>query len=272
MTSSWALRSYLEIARNTISAIVRSKVLYIVVFLTIVVVAVSILPLLVVQMASEAGEMEAAVSMTTRTVGNIVGLWVTATYGLALFLGATAISTEIKAKTIVTVLSKPVDRWRFLFAKWAGLEAFLFVFFTIGVVVSTIIVGLFDAEITALFWVGVARNFLMVTILGATALALSTVFSPIIAGGLPIVISILNGFVQLGLDASSFWVRSLSKTVYFFLPASMPGDLLADNFSIQPLEPDWALYSQVLLENAGYAAVILALACIVFHARELRLK
>jgi ABC-type transport system involved in multi-copper enzyme maturation permease subunit len=272
MTSYWALKGYVEIARNTVSAIVRSKVLYLVVFLTIVIIAISITPLLIVQMASEAGEVEAAVSMTTQTVGNIVGLWVTATYALALFLGASAISSEVKAKTIVTVLAKPVERWRFLLAKWVGMEAFLFVFFVIGVIVATLIIQLFDAQISLLFWVGVAQNFLIVTILGTAALALSTVSSPVFAGGLPILISILAGFARIGTEAVDLWVRLISKTVYFLLPASMPANLVADSFRIQPLDPDWGLYGQVLLENGGYALVLLALGCVVFQSRELRLK
>ena len=129
MASTQAVSGYAEIVRNTVSGILRSKVLYIILFLTIIIAAVSILPILYFQMASEAGEIDTAISLTSQTMGSIIGLWTTATYMLALFLGATAISSEVKTKTIVTVLSKPVDRWKFLLAKWVGIQAFLLFFF-----------------------------------------------------------------------------------------------------------------------------------------------
>jgi ABC-type transport system involved in multi-copper enzyme maturation permease subunit len=272
MASAIPIRRYGEIVRNTISAILRSKVLYLLLFLSIVIFAISLLPLMVAQMAMEAGESEAALSVTTTAVGNVVGFWVTAAHMFALFLGATAISSEIKTKTIVTILSKPVDRWRFLAAKWVGIEVFLLVFFIVGMAAASLIVRLFDAETTPLFWVGVADGFFKVTIMGTAALALSTISTPVFAGGLPILISILSGLTSFGVEDPSFWLRTLSKAVYFLLPASMPGNLLAESFNVQPLDPDWGLYGQVLLENAGYAFVLLALACIIFQKRELRLK
>jgi len=52
----------------------------------------------------------------------------------------------------------------------------------------------------------------------------------------------------------------------------MPRDLLAQGFSSEPLNPEWSLYFQVMFENAGFALVLLGLACVIFSSRELRLK
>ena len=272
MASTQAVSGYAEIVRNTVSGILRSKVLYIILFLTIIIAAVSILPILYFQMASEAGEIDTAISLTSQTMGSIIGLWTTATYMLALFLGATAISSEVKTKTIVTVLSKPVDRWKFLLAKWVGIQAFLLFFFLVGMVLAVVIIQFFEAETSLLFWVGVAQSFLKVTILSALALSLATISTPVLSGALPILISILGPYARLGMEDSALWVRLLSKGFYLLLPASMPRNLLEQSFSMTPLDPDWGLYGLIILENAGFAAVLVGLGCFIFSTRELPLK
>lgn len=272
MASSQAVSGYAEIVRNTVSGILRSKVLYIILFLTIVIAVISILPILYFQMASEAGETATALSMTSQTMRSTIGLWTTASYALALFLGATAISSEVKTKTIVTVLSKPVDRWRFFLAKWVGIELFLLFFFLVGMALAVVILQFFEAEASLLFGVGIAQNFLKVTILGALALALATISTPVFAGALPILLSILGPFALMGLDDPALWIRFLSKGFYLLLPASMPTNLVAQSFSMSPLDPQWGLYGLVILENAGFAAALLGLGCLIFSARELPLK
>ncbi len=266
------MRSYLEISRNTVSSILRSKVLYVLLFLAILVGLFSILPFMIMQMASEAGEADALRRIQEQSVTYIFGMWSLATFSFALFLGATAISSEVKAKTIVTVLAKPIDRWRFLLAKWLGIETFLLAFFAAGVLIVAIVVLVFEAHVSTLFWVGLVRSFISVTILGASALALSTVASPVFSGGLPILFSMLTGFSTMAMDHPSPVLRTVARGFYLLMPAPMPGNLISQGFDAEPLDPDWGLYGQVLLENACYALVLLGLACAVFNARELRLK
>lgn len=272
MASPRAMRGYLEITRNTLSIILRSKVLYLVLFLTVVIAALSVLPFLMIQMASEAGEAETVRGMQEQSVVGIFGFWSAATSALALFLGATAISSEVKAKTIVTVLSKPVDRWKFLVAKWVGIETFLLAFFAVGILVVATVILVFEAHVSTLFWLGVARGFLTVMILSTAALALSTVASPVFSGGLPILLSMVSEFAAMYSDGSTAVVRIVTKAFFLLMPAPMPRDLLAQGFSSEPLNPEWSLYFQVMLENAGYSLVLLGLACFFFSSRELRLK
>ncbi len=73
MASTPAVSGYAEIVRNTVSGILRSKVLYVILFLTIIIGVLSILPILYFQMASEAGEINAALSLTSQTMGTIIG-------------------------------------------------------------------------------------------------------------------------------------------------------------------------------------------------------
>jgi ABC-type transport system involved in multi-copper enzyme maturation permease subunit len=271
-----AISGYVEIWRNTLSGILRSRVLYLIVFLTIVIVAFSISPFLTIRMATEAGEALTALRLQAQSVGNIFIFWAQATFGLALFLGATAISSEVKAKTIVAVLAKPIDRWSFFVAKWFGLQTFLLAFFSVGILVVATVIVVFHAHVYTLFWLGVAKSFLTVMILGTAAMALATVASPVFSGGLIVLLSMLSGLAGVFLDNPSVVVSTLSKGLLLLMPASMPAsmpdNLLAEGFSSEPLNPEWSLYFQVLVENAGYTLVLLGLACVVFSSRELRLK
>ena len=264
--------SYLEIVRNTLIGILRSRVLYVVLFLTAIIAATSVLPFMLLEMASEAGEGEAVEMMKSQSIISIFGLWSTAAYAMALFMGATAVSSEVKNKTIVTVLSKPVERWKYLVANWLGIEIFLLLFLASGILVVTAALQVFDAQVTMLFWVGTARTFLTVTILATAALALATVATPVFAACLPILLSILGSLVELGSDDPSIWIRSAARGFYLLMPAAMPGNLLGQGISSEAIHPEWGLYVQVMAENTCYALVLLTFGCLIFSTRELDLK
>src|SRR5436190_20537493 len=81
------------------------RVLYLVLILALIVIAAMSTEMLYVRMARQAGEAEAVAAVGRNFFQQILGIWDSAAFFLALFLGAVAISSELKSKTIVTVLS-----------------------------------------------------------------------------------------------------------------------------------------------------------------------
>jgi len=261
-----------EITRNTLSAILRSKVLYLALILTILVATISIRQVFVLRMAAEAGDSEAVTAIQRTTLVGLFSFWSMVTISLGLYLGATAVWSEVKAKTIVSVLAKPVERWKFLVAKWLGIEIFLLAFFSLGLLVVSSVMWIYGAQVSALFWIGACRSFLLAVIISSASLAIGTVSSPVLAGALPYLLAMLGGFVSESLNDPEAWRRLLATAFHLLMPAKMPADLLSLSFRMGLLNPDYGLYFQVLLENALYAVVLLVLACVAFTRRELELR
>jgi ABC-type transport system involved in multi-copper enzyme maturation permease subunit len=266
------MSSIVDIAANTLRIIIRNKVLYLVVFLLILIMAFAIMPIAIIRMAAESDQQELARQMQVTLVVGLFGLWIAVTQAIAIFLGATAVSSEVRARTIVTLLSKPVERWRFLFGKWLGNQVALLLFFGVGVAISTAMFLGFDMWPSGLFWIGVARSFLVVMILGGLALLFSTFTSAVFAGGATVLLGILTGLIARAVDAPFVWARWPARGYYFLAPASPPGNLLQQGFAADLLDPEYALYAGVLFENLWYALALIVLACVVFTRREVQVR
>jgi len=72
------------------------------------------------RMARQAGEAQMIVQIGNYFMNTIVGVWDFAAFFPAFFLGAIGVSSEISARTIVHVMSRPVERWVYLLAPLVG--------------------------------------------------------------------------------------------------------------------------------------------------------
>jgi len=63
------------------------------------------------RMARQAGEAQMIVQIGNYFMKTIISVWDFAAFFLALFLGAIGVSSEISARTLVHVMSRPVERW-----------------------------------------------------------------------------------------------------------------------------------------------------------------
>lgn len=105
--------------------------------------------------AGMAGETEAVHQAHASFVANTLGVWRFILTCLALFLGSIAVSSEVSGKTIVNVLSRPVDRAAYLLGRWLGTAAFLGAFTVIGVLIAAAIALIFQVHWPLLAWFAV---------------------------------------------------------------------------------------------------------------------
>ena len=113
------------IAMTALQETLRRKVLYLVAILVVLAISVVGSGMVILQMAMQAGEMETASSVSAGFVQMVLGMWRFGGIFLGIFLGAVGISSEVTAKTIVNVLSRPVERGAYLTGRWLGTVAFL---------------------------------------------------------------------------------------------------------------------------------------------------
>ncbi len=113
------------IALTAFQETLRRRVFYIVLVLAVIVVAGISSEMFFMRLARRAGETAMLTAMAAQTARGILQIWNVAALFLALFLGAIAISSEITGKTIVHVMSRPVERAVYLLGRWLGVLLFL---------------------------------------------------------------------------------------------------------------------------------------------------
>jgi ABC-type transport system involved in multi-copper enzyme maturation permease subunit len=250
----------------------RRKVLYIVAVLVVLAVVFVGSGMVMLRMATQAGETETAESITTGFVQVVLGMWSFGGLFLGIFLGAVGISSEVSARTIVNVFSRPVERATYLTGRWLGIVLFLGAFQFLGILIALVIAQIFDVRFTPTLWLGFVEMFVNVLFMSGVSLSLSVIMPPVPAGICTVLLSMLPGMVE-SLTQHPRWILRLPASVaYYLAPAQMPVSLVADSFAKQLLDPDYMLYAEVLAENLAYAIVVFVLACVVFSRSELRLR
>jgi len=248
------------------------RVLYLVLILALIVIAMMSSQMVYARLARDAGETEAVTNLARSLFEQILNTWDFAAFFLALFLGAVAISSELKSRTIVTVLSRPVARWSYLLGRWFGVLLFLWAFLAVGVLGALLWGALFNLQYGSLFWLGIADLFVRATFLSGVSIGLSVVLPPVAAGAITFVLTILPLMVKDTMGHPNWIWRTLSTLGYYLAPAHMRVDLIGDSFKKEMVDPKYFLYGQVMLENFLYTGAVLLVACVIFRRRELRLR
>jgi ABC-type transport system involved in multi-copper enzyme maturation permease subunit len=247
-------------------------VLYVVAVLIILLVSAIGSGMVFLRMATEAGEFETASSISASFVRNTLGMWSSGGMFLALFLGAIGISSEIHAKTIVHVLSRPVERSAYLAGRWLGILSFLTVFQLLGIALALLVAWIFNVGFTPTLWLGLAEILVGIFFLSGVSLSLSVVMPALPAGACAMILSIAPELVGKMTNDPRWYLKAPAYFAYYLGPADMPIDLVGESFSKQALNPDYALYTQVLIENLVYTLVVFTLAAALFSRKELRLR
>ena len=264
--------SFALLTFNTFEGAVRRKVLYILLFIGLLVGIRAIYQFAFMGMLESAGNVEMLANLRGQFVLSILGLVQFWGLVLSVFLGAVALSSEIKNRTVVPVLSRPVGRVSFFFARWVGTLAFLLLFVGVGVVAALGLALYWGLSPSLLFVFGVVEMALTIAVVTSVAVALSTVAHPVLAGGGAMMLLWLQDVTSLAGDHPSKLASFVVATGRYLSPARSPVVLLESGLTKGLLDPDYALYLSVLAENAGYALAAALAGALVFRFRELRLR
>lgn len=260
------------IAANTFREILRRKVIYVLVLLGIFMMILWLSQMYFMDMASEAGEPELLLQMKTSQTQGFFATWGICTALLGLFLGAVAIHTEIKNQTIIPVLVRPISRWTYLVGKWLGTQLFVCLLLALGIGLGLGIMQLLELEARPLLWLSLLEMLAYAILYTGMSLGLSVVLNPILAGGVTLLLSSVPNMIEFLFRHPHWALKGLAATVYYLSPAQMPTDLLADSFERELLQPDYALYARVIVENILYSMSFLLAGCILFSRQEIKLK
>lgn len=257
------MRAIYFIALNTYRELVRSKILYSVLFFAVILVLLSAF-------------------FGSVTIGDRVkvikdfGLMSVSFFAvvMAVVAGSSLLHKELYKRTIFNILARPVERWQFLVGKFLG------VFATIVLMIAAMGLGLslfifiFEGKIDWLLPLAYFYICLELMIISAAALFFSSVVVTSMLGGLFTFAIFIAGrsceYVLQFADSAEATSKAtgsfLAKAVYAILPH-------LNNLSIA----DKVVYGEAVSQGHiawsvlyafGYSGVLLVLASIVFKRRE----
>lgn len=246
------------IALNTFREAIRDRVLYLLLVFAVIVIGVSrLLSLLTV------GSEEKIIKD--------VGLSAISLFGVltAVFVGVSLVFKEIERRTVYTLLANPVRRWQFVTGKFVGLL----------VVLALNVVLMFLALAVVLWWHGdsawplfpaILLILVELTVVTAYALLFSSLTNPILAAVWTFAVYV-SGHLAWSLPLLKLKLpegpsRLLCEAIYWVVPHLDDLSIKSEVVHGLPLPPGQV--GVAALYGISYAALVLALGCLVFERKD----
>ncbi len=191
---------------------------------------------------------------------------------LAIFLGTGQLPREIERRTIYMVASRPLSRGTFLLGRFLG--NLLTVYFVIAVMSALFMIQLvlYREPITQPLLAALAGLCLEVALVSAIGFAFATVSSQVISSlattGLYFIGYLMPDIERLAVRSPSAFIRGLALTGTFVLPNFSRLDL--KQRATYAVATSVGELGQALLYTAGYAAVVLVIASLLFEKRDFK--
>lgn len=249
------------VALNTFREAVRDKVLYSILFFSVILLVGSL------------GMQEVSLGDTQKVVRG-VGLGGISIVGaiIAIFLGVGLVWKEIDRKTIYTLAAKPLPRWQILLGKYGGLWVTLGVEIAILTGMYTCIIGWQQGLPSLGVYIAMAMLMLELTLVTAFATLFSTFASPTSASAYTLCVYVIGHFADdlyiFGQASDNVAFRESTLLMYRIVPNLGMFNVRSEavhNIAIPGAELFWAA-----LYAIGYSTVVLGIAMAVFERRDFK--
>ncbi|MGA9882534.1 MAG: ABC transporter permease subunit [Candidatus Acidiferrales bacterium] len=261
----WAL------AVNTFRAFLRDKLIIISLIIFAGALLLMISPLLMIS-AVRAVNSQSASTLAFEDVAGMIYLVSAAGSLLAAWAGADSVGTELKSGTILAVMARPVERWRFLVGKFCGVMLLMAAWTVTMTGLAYFLLWLGGLHATIGVWELLAYALVRYAVYAAIAMMLVTFLQPVIAWVITIGIAIMAAIVGPSAAAATYWKPWIRLPLYAILPST--GLLSESRFmsltqaSLKPMT--WLQHATALSYGLDYALICLLLAMWSFHYRSLR--
>lgn len=194
------------------------------------------------------------------------------TFLIATLIGTGIVYKEIERKTIYTILSKPVSRWKFIVGKFLGLNAIVAVL----VAGMTVVLMLVNTAVTRTFQPALLTAVLLIwmelVLLTALSVLMSTLCSPILGAIFTLLLYVAGhtsaDLKELAVRFGSGSVKALAHFGYYVLPNLEY--LNVKSKVIHGVQVDATYVAFACSYALLYAVVFLTVAILVFQRREFR--
>jgi ABC-type transport system involved in multi-copper enzyme maturation permease subunit len=248
------------IASNGFREVIRDRVLYLIgLFALLLVIALRMLP-------QVAATTENKIFLDFGLAGiEILGVIV------ALFVGTGLINKEIEKRTVLVLISKPINRAEFIIGKHLGLSAVLAVLIVAMTVIYLMLLTFSKIEYSlGSILVSMLYLFLMLSLLTAVALVFgvftSSLLATLLTFGIYLMGNLSPDLLKLGKLSENSTLRQLTEGLYLVLPDLSRLNL--KNEAVYSLLPSPLTLLSNGVYGLFYTALLLAIAILIFWQRE----
>ncbi len=253
----------LSIALNTFKETVRDKVLYNILLFAIGFALVSII---VSQWSmGQQDKILKDFGLTIITVFSMV---------ISIFIGTSLIYKEVEKRTIYSILTKPISRMEFVLGKYFGLVFTMFINFIMMSAGLLLILWLFSSGFHFGLLISLGFIFLMMTIIIAVAVLLSTFVSPIVSSILTIFVFIGGNFSAdikvLGVNPTTqgTMIEWIINFGYYLMPNLQMLNFQKEVVHNMPLDFNRMLIG--ILYTLFYNGIIVLVAAWIFNKKNIK--
>lgn len=226
--------------------------------------------------------------LRANAVSGSLDLWSYLCIGGAIYLGAASIASELRSKTIITVLSHPVRRWQMLIGKWIGISAFCVATLGLGIALGYGLARYLGVNIEeSVLAISATRTIAAVVLFSGIATAVSTMGSAPIAVAVTMFFVVVPSLISplredpsptlqrigtaLDVVAAPGYESHYNGVVWapFPIPANFRGPRPAFAPARRPTV-DYGREQKQTAETAAYAGVYFLLGCVAFTRRDLK--
>ena len=271
----------LLVARNTFRAVMSQRALFVWGF-AIVIMFLRSAPAIFAQNRTP----ELLAFLRANSVSGAIDLWSYLCMMAAGYIGATSIPSDLRTKTIITVLARPIHRWELLTGKWVGVTAFCMLTLAIGVVLALGLAAYLDVNVEAdVLRIAAARTIAGIVLFGAVAIAVSTGGSAPIAASFAMLLAILPVLIGMLRDDPDPTYHRVGVALDALVAPNYQSHYMGVVWAPFPVPPnmrgrapaqlqqrpviDYPKQQREIAETAGYSAIYFVLGCLFFARRDL---
>ena len=227
--------------------------------------------------------------LRANAVSGSLDLWSYLCMAAAIYLGATSVSTDLRTKTIITVLARPVRRWELLVGKWVGLSAFCVVTLGLGIVLAFALARYLGVNVNfenSVLAISATRTIAGIVLFSGIAIALSTSGSAPVAVAVTLFVAIVPSLIQPLRDDPSPTYQRIGRALDVVVPPSYDSNYngvvwapfpIPQNVRIRAPQAmrqrptvDYGEQQKRTAETVGYAGVYFVIGCVLFGRRDLK--
>jgi len=252
----------ITIAHNTFREAVRNKVFYTLLFFSLVFAIFS-------------------VSLSMMVLGDLshvlvnMGLANIEIFGtlIAIFVGISLVYKELEKRTIYTIISRPIKRWKFILGKYLGLVMTLVVEILIMTAIYFAVLAFYgNLDMIPGSLIAIWLIFIKLMLITSVAVFFSSISTPILSGMFTLafyVVGSISGYLMffIEMDMSPALV-SMIRTTAFILPDFSFMDIKSLVVYQKPIEAIYVFNATVY--GLLYATMVLILGIQIFEKKDLK--
>jgi ABC-type transport system involved in multi-copper enzyme maturation permease subunit len=260
------------IALNTLGALVRNRLLIVFAVLFVCTVLLCMTPLIGMRVATTTANVAQVRAFVLQLVSMIMSMVSACGSLLAAWVVEDAVATEMKSGTILAVMARPIKRWEFLAGKYLAVLMLMVCYVGMMLGLSYLLAFLGGQHIQSTPWVLLVYPLVRYAIYAALAMALVTIFHPVVSWGLTLLVAVLAVVLSRPSQIENTVWSAARTSLWAILPStsllSEDRFLIIKDASLKPV--GWLEHLVTLSYGLDYALVLLLVAMWSFHYRSLR--